>query len=235
MAVGGDGAPCGACKFLRRKCVKGCVFAPFFSTEELGASQFAAIHKIFGASNFSKLLQHIGSEEERYDAVVSISYEAQARLYDPIYGCVSHIFALQHQVALLQEELRNAHACLISTSDEQSFRTSFTDGKHREIPTSSPNNIYVHQCSSNEPESSYESSSEDTRFFTHEEGFSFPTNMPDYCHYPISTAQKMNVFEDDEISFEANPEHGGDLQDLALSLLKRRSSRANNLGDVHHI
>ncbi|KAH9324890.1 hypothetical protein KI387_005068, partial [Taxus chinensis] len=105
MAGVGEGAPCGACKFLRRKCVKGCVFAPYFSTEELGASQFAAIHKIFGASNFSKLLQHIGSEQERSDAVVSISYEAQARLHDPIYGCVAHIFALQHQVVHLQAEL----------------------------------------------------------------------------------------------------------------------------------
>ena len=32
------------------------------------------------------------------EAVVTISYEAQARLQDPVYGCVAHIFSLQQQV-----------------------------------------------------------------------------------------------------------------------------------------
>lgn len=92
----GSGSPCGACKFLRRKCVKGCVFAPYFCHEQ-GATHFAAIHKVFGASNVSKLLAHL-PVSDRCEAAVTISYEAQARLQDPIYGCVSHIFALQHQV-----------------------------------------------------------------------------------------------------------------------------------------
>jgi hypothetical protein len=76
--------------------VKGCVFAPYFGYDE-GAEHFAAVHKIFGASNVSKLLQHIPIPE-RCEAVVTISYEAQARLRDPVYGCVAHIFALQQQV-----------------------------------------------------------------------------------------------------------------------------------------
>ncbi|KAL0383596.1 UNVERIFIED_CONTAM: LOB domain-containing protein CRL1 [Sesamum calycinum] len=54
----GSGSPCGACKFLRRKCVRGCVFAPYFCHEQ-GATHFAAIHKVFGASNVSKLLAHL--------------------------------------------------------------------------------------------------------------------------------------------------------------------------------
>ncbi|MBA0617691.1 hypothetical protein Goshw_007406 [Gossypium schwendimanii] len=94
----GSGAPCGACKFLRRKCVRGCVFAPYFCHEQ-GATHFAAIHKVFGASNVSKLLAHL-PVSDRCEAAVTISYEAQARLQDPIYGCVSHIFALQQQVFL---------------------------------------------------------------------------------------------------------------------------------------
>lgn len=91
-----SGSPCGACKFLRRKCAKGCVFAPYFCHEQ-GASHFAAIHKVFGASNASKLLSHLPISD-RCEAAITISYEAQARLQDPIYGCVSHIFALQQQV-----------------------------------------------------------------------------------------------------------------------------------------
>ncbi|KAA8543350.1 hypothetical protein F0562_021155 [Nyssa sinensis] len=69
-----------------------------------GATHFAAIHKVFGASNVSKLLAHL-PVSDRCEASVTISYEAQARLQDPIYGCVSHIFALQQQVVNLQAQL----------------------------------------------------------------------------------------------------------------------------------
>ncbi|VAH88814.1 unnamed protein product [Triticum turgidum subsp. durum] len=93
---GGGGGPCGACKFLRRKCVSECIFAPYFDSEQ-GAAHFAAVHKVFGASNVSKLLLQIPAHK-RLDAVVTICYEAQARLRDPVYGCVAHIFALQQQV-----------------------------------------------------------------------------------------------------------------------------------------
>ncbi|XP_074270509.1 LOB domain-containing protein 30-like [Silene latifolia] len=107
---GGGGGPCGACKFLRRKCVNGCIFAPYFDSEQ-GAAHFAAVHKVFGASNVSKLLLHIPTHK-RLDAVVTICYEAQARLRDPVYGCVAHIFALQQQVVNLQTELSYLQAHL---------------------------------------------------------------------------------------------------------------------------
>ncbi|KAK1437314.1 hypothetical protein QVD17_03105 [Tagetes erecta] len=106
----GSGSPCGACKFLRRKCVKGCIFAPYFCHEQ-GAAHFAAIHRVFGASNVSKLLAQI-PVNGRCEAAITIAYEAQARLQDPIYGCVSHIMALQQQVVSLQSQL----ACLKAQS-----------------------------------------------------------------------------------------------------------------------
>ncbi|CAN6284944.1 unnamed protein product [Urochloa humidicola] len=107
---GSGGGPCGACKFLRRKCVSGCIFAPYFDSEQ-GAAHFAAVHKVFGASNVSKLLLQIPAHK-RLDAVVTICYEAQARLRDPVYGCVAHIFALQQQVVNLQAELTYLQAHL---------------------------------------------------------------------------------------------------------------------------
>ncbi|GFP87536.1 LOB domain-containing protein 18 [Phtheirospermum japonicum] len=58
---------------------------------------FAAVHKVFGASNVSRLLLYI-PPSKGLDAVVTICYKAQARLRDPIYGCVAHIFTLQQQV-----------------------------------------------------------------------------------------------------------------------------------------
>ncbi|KAJ6334987.1 hypothetical protein OIU78_011760 [Salix suchowensis] len=91
-ASNGSG-PCGACKFLRRKCVRGCIFAPYFDPDQ-GTAHFAAVHKVFGASNASKLLLRIPAPK-RPDAVVTLSYEALARVRDPVYGCVGHIFALQ--------------------------------------------------------------------------------------------------------------------------------------------
>ncbi|KAE9465730.1 hypothetical protein C3L33_02341, partial [Rhododendron williamsianum] len=106
-------APCGACKFLRRKCMSGCIFAPHFGTDQ-GSARFAAVHKVFGASNVSKLLLHI-PVSRRSDAVVTISYEAQARLSDPVYGCVSTILALQQQVASLQAELSMVHTQLLNS------------------------------------------------------------------------------------------------------------------------
>ncbi|KAI6673582.1 hypothetical protein NL676_001488 [Syzygium grande] len=113
VAAPPPGAPCGACKFLRRKCISGCIFAPYFGSDQ-GAAKFAAVHKVFGASNVSKLLLHI-PVNRRQDAVVTISYEAQARLADPVYGCVSTILALQQQVATLQAELSLVQTQLTSS------------------------------------------------------------------------------------------------------------------------
>lgn len=92
----GSGGPCGACKFLRRKCTPECIFAPYFDSEQ-GTTHFAAVHKVFGASNVSKMLLHI-PEHKRLDAAITICYEAQARVREPVLGCVAHIFALQQQV-----------------------------------------------------------------------------------------------------------------------------------------
>ncbi|CDY57108.1 BnaC04g56950D [Brassica napus] len=107
---GGGEGPCGACKFLRRKCVRGCVFAPYFDAEQ-GTASFAAIHKVFGASNTSKMLLRLPLHK-RLDAVATLGYEALARVRDPVYGCVGHLFSLQHQVMNLQAEIAHVQARL---------------------------------------------------------------------------------------------------------------------------
>ncbi|KAG8477245.1 hypothetical protein CXB51_030000 [Gossypium anomalum] len=102
--------PCAACKFLRRKCMPDCVFAPYFPPEE--PQKFINVHKIFGASNVSKLINEV-APHQREDAVNSLAYEAEARLKDPVYGCVGAISILQRQVLRLQRELDAIHADLI--------------------------------------------------------------------------------------------------------------------------
>jgi hypothetical protein len=52
--------PCGDCKFLKRKCTSECIFEPYFGTNQ-DANNFAAVHKVFGASNVSKLLSNIST------------------------------------------------------------------------------------------------------------------------------------------------------------------------------
>ncbi|GMY13302.1 LOB domain-containing protein 25 [Fagus crenata] len=103
-------SPCAACKFLRRKCMPDCIFAPYFPPEE--PQKFANVHKIFGASNVSKLLNEV-LPHQREDAVNSLAYEAEARIKDPVYGCVGAISVLQRQVIRLQKELDSTNADLI--------------------------------------------------------------------------------------------------------------------------
>ncbi|KAK7386467.1 hypothetical protein VNO78_26713 [Psophocarpus tetragonolobus] len=98
-------SPCAACKLLRRKCTQECVFAPYFPPDN--PQRFACVHRVFGASNVSKLLSEL-SVGQRDDAVKSLAYEAEARLHDPVYGCVGFISSLQQRLREIQMELHNA-------------------------------------------------------------------------------------------------------------------------------
>ncbi|OMO86028.1 hypothetical protein CCACVL1_09853 [Corchorus capsularis] len=102
MASSSSNSPCAACKFLRRKCQPECVFAPYFPPDN--PQKFAHVHKVFGASNVTKLLNEL-HPSQREDAVNSLAYEADMRLRDPVYGCVGVISLLQHQLRQLQMDL----------------------------------------------------------------------------------------------------------------------------------
>nr|CAB3456591.1 unnamed protein product [Digitaria exilis] len=67
----------------------------------------------------------------RSEAAVTISYEAQARLRDPVYGCVAHIFALQQQVVTLKAQLASLKA-----QASQGYATEFSK------PGNQQDNIY---------------------------------------------------------------------------------------------
>ncbi|CAM0152391.1 unnamed protein product [Urochloa decumbens] len=103
----GSNSPCASCKLLRRRCTQECMFAPYFPPED--PHKFAIVHKVFGASNVSKMLQELPAQQ-RADAVSSLVYEANARMRDPVYGCVGAISYLQQQVSQLQMQLALAKA-----------------------------------------------------------------------------------------------------------------------------
>ncbi|GFP86210.1 LOB domain-containing protein 36 [Phtheirospermum japonicum] len=95
-------APCAACKYLRRKCTRECVFAPYFPPDN--PQKFINVHKVFGARNFGKILNEL-NPTPRNDAVKSLAYEAECRIKDPIYGFVS---LLQHHLRQVQQEIERA-------------------------------------------------------------------------------------------------------------------------------
>ncbi|XP_042507763.1 protein ASYMMETRIC LEAVES 2-like [Macadamia integrifolia] len=103
-------SPCAACKFLRRKCTQECVFAPYFPPDQ--PTKFANVHKVFGASNVAKILNEL-NPTQREDAVNSLAYEADARLRDPVYGCVGLISILQQRLRQVQFDLTNAKKELV--------------------------------------------------------------------------------------------------------------------------
>ncbi|CAL0300615.1 unnamed protein product [Lupinus luteus] len=194
------GSPCGACKFLRRKCAPDCIFAPYFCPEE-GAHRIAAIHKVFGASNVSKLLMHIPAHD-RCEAVVTIAYEAQARIRDPVYGCVSNIFALQQQVACLQTQLLQAKAELAHQNqieNEWSGNASLLATLNQFGPTSMMNPL--------SPLSSFESSIDHRRT-------SDGKSMQDIQNREDSSFQAWAK----KISYNND---SGELQDLAHRMMQR--------------
>ncbi|KAI3458499.1 hypothetical protein Pfo_015162 [Paulownia fortunei] len=120
----GGNSPCASCKLLRRRCAKDCVFAPYFPSDD--PHKFAIVHKVFGASNVSKMLQEL-PVQQRADAVSSLVYEANARARDPVYGCVGAISYLQNQVSQLQMQLAVAQAeilCIQMQQDQQAMATT---------------------------------------------------------------------------------------------------------------
>ncbi|KAL3640268.1 hypothetical protein CASFOL_015236 [Castilleja foliolosa] len=98
-------APCAACKYLRRKCTKDCVFHPYFPPDN--PQKFINVHKVFGASNVSKMLNE-RKPTERNDTVNALAWVAECRIKDPIYGCFGFVSYLQHNLRQLQQEIERA-------------------------------------------------------------------------------------------------------------------------------
>ncbi|KAE8713462.1 LOB domain-containing protein 3 [Hibiscus syriacus] len=112
----GGSSPCASCKLLRRRCAKDCIFAPYFPSDE--PHKFAIVHKVFGASNVSKMLQELPILQ-RADAVSSLVYEANARVRDPVYGCVGAISYLKNQISQLQMQLAVAQTEILCIQMQQ--------------------------------------------------------------------------------------------------------------------
>ncbi|MCL7030860.1 hypothetical protein MKW94_016929 [Papaver nudicaule] len=134
----GGTSPCASCKLLRRRCAKDCVFAPYFPSDD--PHKFAIVHKVFGASNVSKMLQELPLQQ-RGDAVSSLVFEATARVRDPVYGCVGAISYLQNQVSQLQMQLAVAQAEILCIQMQPSESTMST---HHQLQLDTLNHHLTH-------------------------------------------------------------------------------------------
>ncbi|KAF7852111.1 hypothetical protein BT93_L0507 [Corymbia citriodora subsp. variegata] len=144
-------SPCAACKTLRRRCSESCVLAPYFPPSE--PTKFAIAHRVFGASNIVKLLLTL-PVSQRDDAVTSMIYEASTRIRDPVYGCAGAISQLQMQISLLQAQLAESQAELISMQiqrdilTEQLYMTKSQDSSPQRSIESLLNSPYDYQINS---------------------------------------------------------------------------------------
>ncbi|KAK9734140.1 hypothetical protein RND81_04G117600 [Saponaria officinalis] len=106
---------CAACKCMRRRCNKNCIFAPYFPPNDL--QRFTFVHQIFGATKVAKMLEEI-PEGRREDAVESLVLEARSRVQDPVYGIVGTLTQLQEQIIEVERELAKTRG-LIALCQQQ--------------------------------------------------------------------------------------------------------------------
>ncbi|XP_052190031.1 LOB domain-containing protein CRL1-like [Diospyros lotus] len=98
---------CSACVVLNRGCNPQCIFTPYFHCEN-SITRSVTIRDVFTIRNVVSLLTPL-SASDRFWASDTFLFEVQARLQDPVYGCVSHILTLQQQVKAYStlEQIKN--------------------------------------------------------------------------------------------------------------------------------
>lgn len=77
----------------------------------------------------SKILAEV-PEEQREDTVNSLAFEAEARLRDPVYGCIGAIALLQGKMVELQHDLTIARARLALYAASSSSSSSIILDDH---------------------------------------------------------------------------------------------------------
>lgn len=86
--------------------------------------------------------------EQRGDAVSSMVYEANARVRDPVYGCVGAISSLQQQIDLLQTQLAIAQAEVVHLRVRQAATLSISPSNS--ATAASPSSHFIPPSSSHD-------------------------------------------------------------------------------------
>ena len=121
----GSGQACAACKYQRRRCTPECLLAPFFPADE--PKMFQNVHRLFGVSNVTKILEKLPKKLDRDDAMRSIIYESDMRERFPVAGCCGVLSHLYHQLMAATKELDYVNATL------QSYREASQKGQQQMV------------------------------------------------------------------------------------------------------
>ncbi|GER41366.1 LOB domain-containing protein, partial [Striga asiatica] len=124
----GDRNPaCAVCKYQRRRCTPNCPLAPYFPANN--SNTFQNVHRLFGVSNITKILDSLHNSDEKEDAMKSIIFEAEMRRRYPVHGCSVIIQQLRFQIECAHQELRRLHSlCLqVAACEEQLNNNNYSN------------------------------------------------------------------------------------------------------------
>ncbi|KAG8056544.1 hypothetical protein GUJ93_ZPchr0002g24187 [Zizania palustris] len=107
VRVGGwQSHACAACRFQRCKCTPDCQLAPYFPGDD--ERRFLTAHHLFGVSNIKKILEFTPPDLHQ-DAMLALTYEAEARAQDPVGGAAHIVMELSHVYNAVLAELATVH------------------------------------------------------------------------------------------------------------------------------
>ncbi|GFP97551.1 LOB domain-containing protein 2 [Phtheirospermum japonicum] len=102
---------CAACKYQRKKCAANCILRRHFPASNTDG--FAAVHKIFGVANVTKMMREANSPADQDEIAKSLYWEAAMWVQDPVRGPYGTHLRLQDEIRVLQEHVNRQRLLLL--------------------------------------------------------------------------------------------------------------------------
>ncbi|CAO2816683.1 unnamed protein product [Amaranthus hypochondriacus] len=125
---------CAVCRQRRTKCNKDCLFAPYFPADN--PQLYKNVHKLFGVAYMTNALRSTDPEFHD-DLMASLIYSANARVKDPVHGCLGEIQSLHSKIMYAQKELDFLRSQIQQFHNQDNQNQRF-DSQHFEKPQSIP-------------------------------------------------------------------------------------------------
>uniref|UniRef100_A0A803LB99 LOB domain-containing protein n=1 Tax=Chenopodium quinoa TaxID=63459 RepID=A0A803LB99_CHEQI len=100
---------CAVCQIQGLICDANCLLAPYFPAEK--EQEATNILKVFSYDYITDILKDIHSTQHDI-AIKVIAFNAEARLRDPVGGCMPTILTLRRNIAFYHNQLREVHYLL---------------------------------------------------------------------------------------------------------------------------
>ncbi|CAA0823402.1 LOB domain-containing protein 27 [Striga hermonthica] len=131
MTVKGGSTPaCAVCKYQRRRCSPNCPLAPYFPANQ--PKMFQNVHRLFGVSNITKILESLDDPIHKDDAMKSIIFEAEMRHNFPVQGCCVILSQLRFQLQCALEELHHLNSKIADCKEQLSSNSNNNSNYHHQ-------------------------------------------------------------------------------------------------------